>query len=237
MNLALNPFGTGRKPEKVEVVEKHSGVKFSIDDYLLVCNSKDKAITPVGLAPAQIMEVYNNLKHYDTNLLGRYMAYLVQWSYQSGYNDFELEIEKPLDSFGWIIAKKDNPLRVKIDGDMKSFLGYKSKYVEFVVDGDVGYTLGDEAVNCSFKAKRSGILCGRNARNCNFDVESTDIYCGVNARDCEFIIRKDFESSLGHGAYNCTFKMPWKLYLTHYLYNHLDGVISRWFRGVKIKCI
>ncbi|MBW3015915.1 hypothetical protein KY330_05830 [Candidatus Woesearchaeota archaeon] len=217
MNLALNPFEKGRKPEKVDEVKLDDRVmklfkkSKSLIDRMYSVNdqcAEMKAIKQLYqlaiqrspcLTKNQVEIFLERLwqEGYDLDLaLTEFYSWVIYYSYDGGCNDFSFTFDKPL--YGLMrnfFAKEERRLKFTFNGDVGNAFGEKSRNCDFVIKGEAGQELGTRAHNCYFKADRIGWDFARDAVECIFEFNSLnmDEMITVNIyqipKDCIFKVR------------------------------------------------
>lgn len=130
MNLALNPFDSGKRPEIVLNTEIGKGI------YDVVKNEV--------LEPKQIGDVLQKMfeEKMHPNAIGYGVSNLVQSSFNHGYNDFELHINGKI---GMLLSHMDGSskdvldgIRADVYGHCGLMFGFKSRHIIATVHGDAG---------------------------------------------------------------------------------------------------
>lgn len=213
MNLALNPFDAGKKPESIdeilldervkETVEHFRSLDFSKIQTIIAAKRKLRKLTLPVLEPILIDIVYQSIKseEFDTT----YVSSLINTSYKHGNNDFILTAYGG-DHLGALLSgTKKNRLRLKVDGDVGFGFGMRSRFCDFTVEGDGAELFGSDAYCCNFKAGNLLYQCGNKSKKCTFHVGNVGEMCGRDAEYSAFIIRGDCDEQLGHYASSCRF--------------------------------
>lgn len=216
MNLALNPFDRGKKPEYIDEIVVDETVRKAVDKFnkvlpkFIKLNTKDMEVSykmfkrykwPV-LTPNEIYVVHNLIP--ATYYSGPFMSILVGNSFNEGYNDFFLENSS--DYVGmFLIGKEDNRLRLNVEGDCGQGFGLKARYCDFTINGNSGWDLGAQAKDCSFKARDVDDKCGTDTERCSFEVNNSGHCCGQYSEHSTFKINGNCGKNLGQYASDCEF--------------------------------
>ncbi|MBW3015916.1 hypothetical protein KY330_05835 [Candidatus Woesearchaeota archaeon] len=201
MNLALNPFGKGKKPEKEE--------KITLDDKLakvyklLDCVIKGKIKSSPHMqhsflldkmVPVLLDEVSKKWKKRDFNLLlGLFLAkgyddnpsgariytqaynQIIQYAFNAGHNDFSFAPPRAIHYLGERLrGAPDKHLNITIDGDVGNFFGRYAQHCDFTVNGDAGECFGGYANFSSFKARKVRWDFAEEASICKFEIDTLD---------------------------------------------------------------
>lgn len=212
MNLALNPFDKGRKPERIDLVNLDSDIADIIKlfddnafDSLLshdkTCNNIRDDITVK--TPAEIDIIYQTLEAYlDSINEDRYSCFLslfvgefIQKSYFAGYNDFHITpLLSPPILLGYELMAIKKPLRLTVNGDVGDGFGEKSYNCVFKAN-NAGKNMGSSSIGSRFYVDCVGMSCGSFAKASEFRMKKVGKWCGGAAERCKF-----FVSSYAHGA-------------------------------------
>lgn len=232
MNLALNPFDRGRKPESVEEVELEDGVeeamavydKFMADEAMKVYNKyvDDNGNVPTWygmqnrsswlepwtphLNPAAIN------KWLDCALKERPSAYtvfflnsLINTAMKDGHTEFFLKPSYTLDTIGYQLRDTLNKVTITIDGDVGAELGYRSSLVTFCVKGN------------------AGSYCGAHSDCSSFEIEGDVAYnCGYECQHSRFTFN-NAEEGIAYEALGAWFTVNGKITPYDYKVFHQPG--------------
>ncbi|MBW3015918.1 hypothetical protein KY330_05845 [Candidatus Woesearchaeota archaeon] len=168
MNLALNPFDKGKKPEKIEAVELDSLDDKILDmvkvyeenakygyahlNYCLNHEVKYPVLTPSEIDIALQLALRIKTQGVDY-LTGPFFSKLVQLSFDAGYNDFKLHLEGTTKShIGYKVrGREDKILKCEVFGDI-NVNGFKEAiYCDAKIHGDVGFMFGHSSRHCTFE--------------------------------------------------------------------------------------
>ncbi|MBW3015913.1 hypothetical protein KY330_05820 [Candidatus Woesearchaeota archaeon] len=200
MNLALNPFDKGRKPEKEDKVKLDNRIEElfqKLDVWAL-----DMALTYSEYAwrypniVAKMLHKFHEEKPFEKNdfnlLLNLFWAKdyhkfselghvysrlynsIIKYAYNQGFNDFRFKPPFALTFFADNLrASPENRLRITIDADVNIYFGRNSYFCDFVVNGDaIGGGFGKYASHSSFKAKDVHFEFGGYAQDCVFEFDT-----------------------------------------------------------------
>lgn len=170
MNLALNPFDEGKRPEHVsridveidEAIKEYLGLfndpvifnNFSPTDveYFDLCKqlvSGYKSLTPsqVYLLTGMLSKELLGHEHFGGKLTS-----VIQKSYDNGHNNFELDIFDTTPCFLGCSLKAEGSrrLRLVINGRAGDLFGRNAENVDFIINGDLGLHFSYGSVNCLF---------------------------------------------------------------------------------------
>ncbi|MFH1637421.1 MAG: hypothetical protein ABIB71_03280, partial [Candidatus Woesearchaeota archaeon] len=100
----------------------------------------------------QYTTIFEEYRHYRKNT-GPTISKLIQNSYDSGHNNFVIEITTPqgLQFLASEISGKEKPLAVTVTGHAGFCLGYKAENAVFNILGDAGERCGCMARNSVFR--------------------------------------------------------------------------------------
>jgi len=105
-----------------------------------------------------------------------FLSGLIQTSYNDGNSLFDLNVQnlRPLSAMGaFLSGSQEQPLSVRVKGDVGTHLGVSSNDVKFYLDGDTNYYCGDRANNSEFYVSGNvGVMTGFCSSNCLFDLKS-----------------------------------------------------------------
>lgn len=169
MNLALNPFGKGKRPEKVdnidcgldEVLQEcfkfYKGVCFGNHDVAYVYDVLERTKHIPVLNPNHIdIFLQMILKEVDTLFVedlytGLILTKLIESSHKEGNNDFYLHTgESRIMFIGYKLVGRPR-LKLYIEGNAWHRMAEASENVDYVVTGDIGNSTCYKAKNCSFR--------------------------------------------------------------------------------------
>ncbi|MBW3015911.1 hypothetical protein KY330_05810 [Candidatus Woesearchaeota archaeon] len=190
MNLALNPFGKGKKPENIEVIVTESDNKINrtvamYAHYLSLDNRCDKinTIELDILNPDEIKSFVSTvaaleIPHEGGLYPGRFVNRLLKESMSLGYDKFVLDTRKG-HRFSWLCNGFEG-IELVVRGDIGVQLGYDVKGSNIIVYGDCGYCLGVGAENSEFTVTGKSSNVGIGAKHCTFNLggEVNDIAGG-----------------------------------------------------------
>ncbi|MBW3015904.1 hypothetical protein KY330_05775 [Candidatus Woesearchaeota archaeon] len=206
MNLALNPFDKGKKPEKLDEVElKDETLEGAINvfnnlvglNHSIPVRNIVYCIRNCGLgvlSPSQIMLFHdyvknNHPKYVVDGITGVVLTEYIKMSYDAGYREFELDAgEFRL----WHLAhdmKYPEKYKITVNGDIRdSFKACENGI--FIVNGDV--------MNRSFSA----------LQNCYCEVNGNIEYLGsIMSEDCTFVFNGELNPHVAIYSRNCVFKV------------------------------
>lgn len=183
MNLALNPFEKGRKPELVDEVEVSKELEEQVEDMFKIykvfrvmvkfCNGSMKRIYEytcclddlVVLPPLGIYLLSNKMQDH-----GEFLTRLIQMSYDAGYNDFMV---RGLEYVGINLqGRSRDRIRLHMDGEPGQHLGDCSNFCNFYADNSDGSTTAFQAFNSRFFFKG----------NCNIGYRPTFCYFDIGGK-------------------------------------------------------
>ncbi|MBW3015905.1 hypothetical protein KY330_05780 [Candidatus Woesearchaeota archaeon] len=213
MNLALNPFDKGKRPELVEEVKIE--LDEAVEEAYKIYDKLDKRkLNPIAdyndvvfgvptLSPAQIQLFLNKIESvwdYRHCITSYFLSELMQKSYESGFDDFALDIKYPfLRAFMESITV---PLSAKIYGDLFA-LGNKCNGVKVEMYGNVSNGVGSKCTDSKFVVHGDIAYCGLDSKNCTYyidgNVTTGDLY--LMGKQCTFFLNPE--------SYNKFIKQPW----------------------------
>jgi hypothetical protein len=169
-----------------------SGYPSKLDCYRFYKSDLEELV----LSPFEIIVASKQLlAQGSTRYLGQFLTYLIQISYNNGYNNFQLEnmcIPKQSGFHyigAYLIGKEDAPLRLSVSEDVTNGFGYGAKNCEFTLAGDANDMLGEDAEGCRF------IVVGR-CRD----------FAGFAAKGSIFRLEGGFKDELGYESKGCIFE-------------------------------
>lgn len=206
MNLAMNPFDIGKKPESVDEIvalqdenfKKHveyfNNLKVQYGwNYIHKVMREAYRFEP--LYPTQIHILSKTLESdvYYRPVSGQFFTWVIQNSFDAGHNNFHLNVGNHRMSFlGYYLSgDRERRLELLIDGSVGDLLGLKAQNVNFTVTGDVGNSFANVAHRCDFT-----LLGGARFENacygvhwCRFKVKDKELYSWLkdNNHDVELI--------------------------------------------------
>ncbi|MBW3015914.1 hypothetical protein KY330_05825 [Candidatus Woesearchaeota archaeon] len=222
MNLALNPFGKGKKPESVDTIEEV--VDEAVDEVYKkffgsnFCNtviydvSEYKKLNLPALRPSQIQMFLDSLKAswlYQNAVVGNFVSRLLQQSYEAGNDDFNLDLMFPMTD---LLNRVDVPLSLTVYGNVIT-LGHMCKGVEVEVNGNVLVSIGSDCKDSKFfvygDVKSSG--CGSN--NCIYYITGNveEMYGFLTGEKCIYYV--NYEVYKRHID-----EVPWSVRLHNFLF-------------------
>lgn len=207
MNLALNPFNKGRKPETVEKVDlegklndlmelfkraqnylKYSGYNnnYCAVKYERKLRELDKKLwTPNDIENFSLAVMPES--YLEEGWLGMYYHKMIKDSYNTGNNDFTLHSNSGIVSLNRLRGAEDRRLKVTIEADVGDEFGDCSTYCDFVIKGEAGNGLGYHAKYCSFDCHGDvADDCAFGSRNCVYTFRGCVAHVSYEARDCVF---------------------------------------------------
>ncbi|MBW3015907.1 hypothetical protein KY330_05790 [Candidatus Woesearchaeota archaeon] len=218
MNLALNPFDRGKRPEvveKIESVDKVVGETFA--RYLRPgADYKDILMTPANIKGLMdLIAVYysdlRTIEKTDTVLyVGNFIDAIIKNAYEAGYSKFELDVgHKIIDVHGeegdfpwWRLCSGLRPkkrIKIKVLGSNGHFKPDYLHNVELEYYGEAADNFGARSQNSIFKLNsNAGLRLGDKSRSCEFYVKG-DVkdYCGLETRDCSYYVKGNAGQGLG----------------------------------------
>lgn len=193
MNLALNPFDRGKKPEVVDKVkiEGTENVKKCLEFY---CNydfdfyeddvEEVKAfedgcyqlpvLNPLEISILQEMckesigDSDDSFSNYVCIHTGRFFTIMLQKSYNAGNNNFRLQGDHIRDLCTELKGRYDRYLEVEVKGYIGSYFAHGSSYLKCKIDGDVWGTFGGYTTWCEFDIDGQVTEINKPFRNCKF---------------------------------------------------------------------
>ncbi|MBW3015910.1 hypothetical protein KY330_05805 [Candidatus Woesearchaeota archaeon] len=240
MNLALNPFDKGKKPEKVSRVdvdthlqELSRELRLMIADYGIPMYrlGYDKFEEKYEELFADMMNVVGDISKNDLEQLicllwsgempyapaisplPEMISRLIQHSFDIGYNDFHIIAPRPVSLVGNML--KGTPgsyLKLSVYGDVGEYFGRFTEFCDLVVYGEGDSCLGNYAKSSKFKVK------------------DVSFFFAANATDCEFELDTVLMKPAAYTSYDwprcCVFKVHDK--------NSFDFLYERWHKGNKV---
>lgn len=220
--VMINPFGKGRRPERVDKLGLR---KFDLeslldiyDQYIAARKPLDEQILPElpVLHPVEIEAFCEYITPLPKYASAGFMTRLVQTSYDNGNNGFVVPKEFA-DSFGLRLkGEKDRPLEMKVKGRVDASWGAASEYCRFVIEGDSMSMLGMDSKHCRFEIKGSaGPHCGLLSYGCEYHIKgNAGVRCGFNAEDCSYFVLGNALDDLGRSSKSCDY--------------HVRGSVKSW---------
>lgn len=219
MNLALNPFDKGKRPEVVENVELSSNLAEAVNRFFNNLNDwvaaypniastdifhKNKIVlepTEINFAFAHLHDkIFEDRMGEYTEFLGFYISRLIRMSYDAGNSEFFLNTRERYyyrNMADKLFAEPDRELLLKVDGSVTPYFGSYSRHCRFEIKGTAGHNLAYSSEHCEFYVTGDvGEICGMSSNNCKFLVDGKAFkYCGAGSKDSEFFCKK------GYGLY------------------------------------
>ncbi|MBW3015903.1 hypothetical protein KY330_05770 [Candidatus Woesearchaeota archaeon] len=210
MNLALNPFGKGKKPEKVEDVKLDESLLEELTLHYLKFQEEFIFIDEVPvekimkyhifkeplkvLKPGEIDLFLQKMDDFKPDIFGLYLNRLIQKSYDNGNNDFCFQYTNYVEHFcSYLDGKRKNKLRIKAYGDIDCYDGMSGLHdCEVEVFGRVASLFGVMGKHSLFKVHGSaGTELGCNSEHCVYHIDGTvDALFGLFAKKCTFRFNK-----------------------------------------------
>ena len=134
---------------------------------------------------------YENHKNYGWNT-GHFISQLIQNSYNTGNNDFELDVNllKPIDYLASNISgTKERMVRIIVKGDVGNLCGYNVQYSTFTIK-KAGEGCGLGTQHSTFTIGEAGNNCGGGVQYSTFTIEKAGNNCGVVAEHSTFTIEE-----------------------------------------------
>lgn len=213
MNIALNPFDKGRKPEHIDDVVMDTTVKDAVDYFRSLNFSKVDDVNDAYkklrrlelqvLEPSLIDVVYQNIRKEEFG--SSYVSALINTSFRAGNNDFMLTTCSDELVATHLRGLKRRRLKLNVHGDVGFGFALKARYCDFVVEGNGGDYLGGESKDCVFTLKDVGVCCGIDSVRSEYNIINAGVNCGENAVSSTFTLQGDCAESLGQNAYYSKF--------------------------------
>lgn len=219
MNLALNPFDKGKKPEKVEEVKLDKTLGKVVEGYDDFCCKYDRQMDNLesgadvridaglpALDNKQLQLVIYSLEgdqNFSGSLAGLYLTELIKSAYNKGLKRIELNFSEPVDNLGHSLNAEGLELIVNKAGD---HYGACAQNVKFYADS-VEHYCGVGAERCEFRVKRAKDNVGRKARFSNFYLYRVGDLCGKKARASTFGIKGMSGANLADKSNNCIYRI------------------------------
>lgn len=223
MNLALNPFDKGKKPETVDMVEVDNktlkqiiDVFYEFRDYDAVNDPKERKVAfhnrlkgfeltsnDIGLFIASLPELHD--REFDAE--GAIITYLVQKAYDNGYSRFDFDLcGRDSHVFSEVQANKERPLEFHVSNGyltLNSLIGLRHCKVK--IDCDVHWNIASSCEDCVFVLNGDALVgYGSHAKNCTFWGKTVNWDCGAWAVESEFHV-ENTERSCGAGSEKSSF--------------------------------
>jgi hypothetical protein len=188
------------------------------------------------LTPAQINHFLQKIKEtaYESRLqngaTGYFFSRLITLSYLSGHDQFVLDTgDTKIDNLCYLLmARKDNPIKVIVNGNVGTFFGGGSKFCDYVVNGDsLDNFFGESSYNCRYEVNNVTRGCGSDSKNSFYKIKgNAGPGFAADAEDCVFDIDgkvqiSPFELNGQPTAKNCKF-----------IANAAYETLKNWFHGV-----
>lgn len=141
-----------------------------------------------------------------TMATGRFISLLIQNSFNSGHNNFVLDVQnlKPLDCLGSeLVGYKKNQLRLTTIGDVGCDCGMLVNHVQLTFPSVLD-RCGKYANHSQFIIGTARDACGVEADNSHFTINTVEDFCGLRAKRSIFKVARA-ESICGSYAYKSTF--------------------------------
>lgn len=109
--------------------------------------------------PAEVTSLFNAFKEDKDSryrFLGRFVSLMVQKSYQAGFNEFYINSEGVRVDYlpCFLKGRKENPLRIRVDGDLGRYCGIQMEHVYLTVGGTVGESFSGDSSMCQFDVQK-----------------------------------------------------------------------------------
>lgn len=179
MNLALNPFNNGKRPENIDELIMPDALKRFIKTYELwrvVINDMGCQVGTYGLlklfdsfgipaySSSEVSVLSQIISSYDDQWAGYLVSCLMK---RSPDNEFRLWVESRLKG----LCTNIEGLTVEINGNVASGLGTCSKDLTLVLNGDCGGSLAHHSISSKYYINGnvdSGFAV--EASDCNFEI-------------------------------------------------------------------
>lgn len=218
MNLALNPFDKGKKPEKVDEVEierypvledivkrfekmrEHIEGHFPNTTECAVFNRSWFYRFEDGPFDNQQLQILMHLitGKYAGCLLSKY----IQDSVEAGHKDLVLYCNEPLSAFIYKIRNAN----IEIHGDVGEYSCVNCEYCNFKINGSAGPRFGKDSKQCTFYVESVEEDCGSCSHNCKYHISgSAGKYLGTNSERSRFYVLGDVGERCGNNSNNSGF--------------------------------
>lgn len=160
-----------------EVTKESYNSLISISSYKpLVELNKIPDLKQFNITPQIIFALTNKielpLSEFGSNSAAQYLTILIQQSYNAGHNNFELffgRFESQLTGFGRDLAgQPDNPLRLRIIGDVGDTVFSDVYYVSATVEGSARYGFANRSHYSDFEVRGNVISCAEDSFKSTF---------------------------------------------------------------------
>lgn len=205
MNLALNPFGKGKRPETVDDVKLCEELEGQVNEMFKVykvfstiahCEGsgydvKYKWAVNLDLVALPPPALYILSKKMDDH--GEFLSRLIQVSYDNGYNDF---IVHGFNCLGVMLkGRQDRYLNVTVKGNAGIFLGADIEYCDFTVEGSTSYGFAKRAYRSRFVVEANVENGLGGAESCSAEVLGDINFSSPYPRNCKLVLRKGLHVS------------------------------------------
>ncbi|MBW3015912.1 hypothetical protein KY330_05815 [Candidatus Woesearchaeota archaeon] len=217
MNLALNPFNKGRKPEVIEKVEIEENWRLEslIKTYKEVKRNVNKlpmdrfdwcTVPPVYIDMfLQWLIVEDEVSDRGTAAIN----YLIHKSFNARWikdKDFVLSPGTlKLDCLCGGISRdifmggySEGRCKVTINGDVGGSFGVHSKYCDFIIKGDADDFLGESSRYCTYVANNVGSAAGSFGFRNVIMAENFGESLGTHSTYSVFLVKNDYKSLAEH---------------------------------------
>lgn len=211
MNLVLNPFDKGRKPEVIdEVKADNSGIERAVERFFEI--PKDEfayqEFKVSVLNPTEISVVYKILSRIKDREIDAtcYVSNLMMASLAAGYNDFFISSDSTYFNSN-LNGKKGNLLRLTLDCDVGQEAFSCNEYLKLVINGNIyedPLALVQHPLSLMFRPAFEDYAFGQ-SKHCHVTINgNVNVPLGYNAMYSRFRVLGD-ALSLGDWAFHSSF--------------------------------
>lgn len=208
MNLALNPFDKGRKPETIEgIVITEKPRMDLIERYINEnkhCVEHNRTFPKTwAFKPLTSHEIYLTSLMIDDPARD-FFSVLINQSYIYGHNIFIVKLKDwKYRLLNKLKGTKHAPLELKVEGQISNDSLMELLFCNVAAD-DVGNNVFVMSVESSLTCNNAGNFLGGRVRNCTIKANRVSMKCGYSAQESSFIV-DTAKDEFGEEAMECKF--------------------------------
>lgn len=219
MNNPLEKYsgkGIGESDERKEVMSD-SRIELIMKEYEAqresfkpdrIQNCPSLSVVPT---PAEVTALFNAFKvNRDDSyyFLGRYVSLMIQKSYQAGFNDFYINSDEIKADYlpCFLKGRKEEPLRIHVDGDLGHKCGIQMENVNLIVDGSVGDSFSGDSSQCLFDVKKLSNKYGKS----DIGLENEETMRYLMPKKCTYVVHNKEDFVFLMRSLNSKSKIIWK---------------------------
>ena len=177
------------------------------DDY----NRALRGLKGINVQPEDIEIFASRLKH--QNIIGKltekncgdFFTALIKRSYLNGYNGFNLKLNEELKNIEFIgeelVGKKNNPIKITIEGDGAYNWFNESKYCSITFNGNVKSSVNEVKYSTIVFNGDMTYDCGIECENCNIIINGKEINDSIfNNINCDMTL--NYSNTINTGFYS-----------------------------------